>query len=115
MTNAILADIEAEFDSLVGDLETDTKKVIAFFKPVITDIVAAGKADLLQDVVTDAPALATAYVSGGTTAVVASLTADSAQLVSQGKALATTTIEAIASAAAATAQAAASSASGSAA
>lgn len=100
-------------EDVIQDVESwlgiEEKKVVTFLKPIIIDVVAAGKQDLLADIESDAPAVAAAFVSGGPPAALAiGVTDITTQLESQGKALAATTVTALASAAVATAQATAS-------
>jgi hypothetical protein len=97
------ADILADIENWLG---IEEKKVVAFLKPIITDVVAAGKQDLLADITSDAPAVAAAFVSGGAPAALAiGVTDVTTQLEAQGKALAATTVTALAAAAVASAQA----------
>ena len=99
-----LADVCGDIESWFSSEES---KVAAFLNPIIQDVVSAGKADLLQDVEVDAPTIATAFATGGSTAAIAAAeTTITAQLSTQGTQLAQTTITALASAAVASAQAA---------
>lgn len=82
------ADAKAELAKVENFLTTEESKVASFLKPIISEIVSAGKADLLQDIVVDAPSIVAAEVSGGpAAALTAGIAQVTTQLEAQGKAL----------------------------
>lgn len=100
--STVAASIKADIDSAHDWASLEFVRVAAFFKPIIDDIIAAGKTDFLKDIAADAPLVASAFVTGGSSAALASgISAIIAQLEAQGSALADQTITAVGAALAA--------------
>jgi len=103
------SDIKADVDAVEVWRGVEEKKVVSVLKPIIQDVIAAGKQDLLQDIIADTPAAVAAEITGGPAAAIGvTATALGVQLDAQVKALAQTILTAVASAVVASAQAAAS-------
>jgi hypothetical protein len=112
--NAIITDIEDGIADVENRLGVEEKKVVAALKPLITSIVAAGKADLVADVETDIPAVATALLTSGEAAALTTAAGEiTSQVATQGKQLEQTAVTGLAAAAVALAKSSSSSAGGS--
>lgn len=93
----IIAKIKNDMITLEDWLSLELAQTAAFFKPILQEIEAVGKKDLLTDIALDAPLVAAAYVAGGPVAAIASATASvETQLKQQAVSLSQQTVTAIA-------------------
>jgi hypothetical protein len=98
--------IRDDIDYWFGEEESN---VAAFLKPIIDDVVATGKTEILTDIADGLPTVAAALVSGGASAAMTAAEGIVKTTVeSQAVTLATTTVTSLAASLAAQAQAAAS-------